>query len=207
MASRPYQSRVRQQSVEAARERIIAAARELLEQSGRPGAEPFTIDAVARRAGSARMTVYNQFASKAGLLEALFDDLAEEGEMARMPEVFAERNAWTALDRLVEVFGRFWTVHRQVHRGLAVAAAQDPDLAAALAQRNERRRRGLAELLRRMPAKHVAALPRDDVLQALFVLLSFSTFDALASEGRSPEEIVPMVQRIVRLVTGAPDAG
>ena len=39
------------------------------------------IDAVARQAGVARMTVYYQFESKKGLLEALLDDTHDVGLM------------------------------------------------------------------------------------------------------------------------------
>ena len=70
MTRRPYQPVQRQRAVDEGRERIVLAARALLEADDD---EPFSIDAVARRAGVARMTVYNQFGSKTGLLEALFD--------------------------------------------------------------------------------------------------------------------------------------
>lgn len=203
MTPRPYKSRDRQKAVDAGRERIIAAARELLQSEGEA---TFSVDAVARRAGTARMTVYNQFVSKAGLLEALFDNLAQHGELVRLPDVFAERDPWRALDRMVAVFGRFWTIYRRVHRSLRLAADQDPELAAAMAQRNERRRRGLTELIGRIPGRHVMPLGRDDAIQLLFMLLSFETFDALAGDERTPEDVVPLVQQVMRLATGAPQA-
>ena len=71
--TRTYTPVERQKSVDAGRERIVAAARQLLEDDD---AEAFSVDAVARRAGVSRMTIYNQFESKAGLLEALLDSLA-----------------------------------------------------------------------------------------------------------------------------------
>src|SRR5437868_652736 len=71
MKPRPYRLGQRQTTIEQTRARIVAAARELLATPG--GIAGFTIDAVAAQAGVARMTVYNQFASKIGLLEALFD--------------------------------------------------------------------------------------------------------------------------------------
>src|SRR3981189_3246575 len=115
MTRRPYRPVQRQQAVDEGRERILVAARELLEAED---AEPFSIDAVARRAGVARMTVYNQFASKAGLLEAIFDHLAARGEFDRMAEVFQQRDPLAALDAFVALFGRFWTAKRHAHRRL-----------------------------------------------------------------------------------------
>ena len=81
---RSYNPVERLRSVEAGRERIVAAARDLLEDDD---AEGFSIDAVARRAGVARMTIYNQFESKAGLLEALFDSLAARGPLGQIADV------------------------------------------------------------------------------------------------------------------------
>src|SRR3981189_2758380 len=98
MTRRPYRPVQRQQAVDEGRERVRVAARE---RRGREDAEPFSIDAVARRAGVARMTVYNQFASKAGLLEATFDHLAARGEFGRMPEVFQEKDPLAAPHALV----------------------------------------------------------------------------------------------------------
>ena len=65
MSRRPYTPVIRQQAVDAGRDRVVTAARELLEGDE---AEGFSLDAVARRAGVSRMTVYNQFGSKAGVL-------------------------------------------------------------------------------------------------------------------------------------------
>ena len=200
MTPRPYQSRDRQKNVDAGRERIIVAACELLESEGD---ESFSIDAVARRAGIARMTVYNQFDSKAGLLESIFDALSQRGAMSRMSEIFSEPDPFLALDRMVEVFGQFWTSSRRVHRRLRAAAMHDAELAAAMEQRNERRRRGLTELIGRIPADRPLPIERDEAIRVLFVLLSFQSFDAIAGEGRTPADVVPLVQRIARLILGA----
>jgi AcrR family transcriptional regulator len=200
MTRRPYQPVQRQQAVDEGRERILVAARELLETED---AEPFSIDAVARRAGVARMTVYNQFASKAGLLEATFDHLAARGEFARMPEVFQQKDPLAALDAFVALFGRFWTAKRHAHRRLRTAAMRDPELAAAIDSRNERRRQGLTELVRRLGKTASSPLPEGEVVNVLFVLLSFNTFDALAGAARTPEEVTPILQRMARMVVGA----
>src|SRR2546430_11163673 len=84
MSPRPYRLGRRQPAAQRTRARVLRAARELL--TARAGAEPFSVDAVARRAGVARMTVYHQFGSRRGLLEALFDSFAVGGELPARSE-------------------------------------------------------------------------------------------------------------------------
>ena len=199
MKSRSYTSVERQRTVEAGRERIVAAARELLEDEDGEG---FSIDAVARRAGVARMTVYNQFESKAGLLEALFDSLALQGPLGGMGEIFKIADPIAAFDDYVALFGRFWTINRRTHRRLRAAAMHDAELAAAIASRNERRRNGVAELIRRLGDRARPVIPSDEAVNVIYVLLSFDAFDALAGSSRTPEEVVPTIRQLVRAVLG-----
>lgn len=180
-------------------ERVLEAARELLDDGG---SEPFSLDAVARRAGVARMTVYNRFGSKAGLLEALFDSIAQRGEFARMPDVFREPDPVAALDAFVALFGRFWTAKRGAHKKLSAAAASDPELNAAIAARNERRRHATRELVRRLSGHRNAAIGDEELVHALYVLLSFDTFNALAGPDRLPNDVVPLVQEMARRIAG-----
>jgi AcrR family transcriptional regulator len=200
---RSYTAVERQRTVEAGRERIIQAARDLLEDDA---AEGFSIDAVARRAGVARMTVYNQFESKAGLLEALFDSLAQRGALAGMAEIFKVPDTLEALDQYVAIFGRFWTTNRRAHRRLRAAALHDDELAAAIDSRNDRRRRGVAEIVRRLGESAKPVVSRDDVVNVVFVLLSFDTFDALAGPDRTPDDVVPIARQLIRGVLGLPAA-
>ena len=196
---RAYTPVERQRSVEAGRARIVAAARELLEADDDEG---FSIDAVARRAGVARMTVYNQFESKAGLLEALFDSLALNGPLVQIPEIFTQSDPLSALDEYVAIFGRFWTINRRAHRRLRAAAVHDAELAAAMATRNERRRRGITELVRRLGDRAHPIVPDVEVVTVLYVMLSFETFDAFAGDRRRPDDVVPVVRQLVRGVLG-----
>src|SRR6476469_3779855 len=196
---RSYNPGERMRSVEAGRERILAAARDLLEDDD---AEGFSIDAVAHRAGVARMTVYNQFESKAGLLEALFDSLAMRGPLGQMADIFKQPDVFVALDEYVAMFGRFWTMNRRTHRRLRAAALHDDELAAAMERRNERRRKGVTELLRRLGDRAKPSIPRDEVVNVIYVLLSFETFNAFAGERRTPEDVTPIVRRLVRGVLG-----
>src|SRR5947209_5962753 len=147
MSPRPYRLGQRQAAAEQTRARIIAAARELL--VAREGFSGFTIDAVARQAGVARMTVYYQFGSKLGLLEALFDDLAARGQMQQLAAAFQQPDALVSLEDYIAVFGRFWTSDRLVIRRLRGLAALDPEVEQGLRTRDEWRPRGRGVLSRR----------------------------------------------------------
>ena len=72
---RSYRLGRRQAAVDSTRVAILTAARDEL-ASGEPG---LSAGAVARRAGVSRLTVYNQFGSKAGLLRELAEQARKEG--------------------------------------------------------------------------------------------------------------------------------
>ena len=196
---RPYHAPRREAAADERRRQVIERACELLDA---PDGEPFSIDAVARRAGVSRMTVYNQFGSKAKLLEALFDALSVRGEFHRLPAIMGQRNPWKALDEVIELFARFWARNRAAHRRLGAAAVDDPELAAGLAARNERRLRVFTAIARRIRERQRRGghAPFEETVRALMMLTSFETFDGLAGTEGSPEDVAPMVRRLARAV-------
>ena len=147
MPPRRYVSPVRSAAAAAKRERIVAAAARLLREKVNIAA--FSLDAVAKAAGVARLTVYNQFGSRRGLLEAVFDERARQGGLERIAEAMAMPDTLAALDRVVEIFCDFWGSDPAIGL-LHEATAIDPEFAQALAERNERRRRLVGALLRRL---------------------------------------------------------
>lgn len=207
MSPRPYRLGKRQAASEQTRSRIIAATRELI-MTGR--GVP-SVDSVAELAGVARMTVYYQFGSKVGLLEAVYDDLATRGLVSSLPAVFEAADALEALDELVAAFGRFWASDRLIMRRLRALAVLDPDFEGARA-RDERRRNLFQNVVGRIAEQYGQPNPASapQLVDVFTALASFETFDAIAGENRSPEELVPVVQRLVRLalgIEGAPSDG
>ena len=197
MKSRPYRLGQRQTSVEQTRSRIIAAARDLL--AAPDDFAGFTIDSVAVRAGVARMTVFNQFGSKRGLLEALFDDLAARGLVHRIQAAFMQADPRRALDTLVAAFGGFWTSDRLVIRRVRGLASIDPDFESAVRARDERRREAIRTILGRLATKRHkrSAAEMDKIVAILHTLTSFETFDNLAGMDHDPDEVVSWVCRLV----------
>src|SRR5258708_12875246 len=129
MSTRAYVSSVRMAAAAAKRDRVIkAAARSLREDAS---IATFSLDAVAKAAGVTRLTVYHQFGSRRGLLEAVFDDIARQGGLARIPEAMAMPDPRAALDRLVEIFCPLWSRAPAVDLRHA-AMPTPPELAQAL---------------------------------------------------------------------------
>ena len=201
MTPRPYQGHERQKTVDAGRDRILAAARDVLNLDD---VRSFSMDAVARRAGVTRMTVYNQFGSKAGLLGELFDLLVERDAFSRMPAVFQEPDVGAAFDALVAIFGQFYTDNRPMMARLAAAAGLDPDLDEAMRSRNLRRRRAVETLVQRIGHDHEPGVAASELVHTLDVMLNFTTFNAIAGPDRTPKAVVPHMRRMIRGVLGLP---
>lgn len=109
------------------RSRILDAARDLLEN--KPWAE-VTVNEVMAAAGQSRTIFYRYFGDRQSLLLALMEGFSEE--MATLGEDWLKSNGdvlerlQADLDRLVEVFA----AHGSVLRAIAMAADEDPDVAA-----------------------------------------------------------------------------
>jgi AcrR family transcriptional regulator len=198
MSPRPYRLGQRQATTEQTRARILAATRELLMSSD--GFSGFSIDAVARQADVARMTVYYQFGSRIGLLEALCDYLAEQGGMDQLPNAFRQSDPLNALAEYIAVFGRFWNSDRLVTRRLRGLAALDSDFEQVIRARDERRRQGLSIIFQRLVEQREESLAEafEEKVNVLYTLTSFETFDTLAGPTRSLEEVIPLVQQLAR---------
>ncbi len=198
MSPRPYRLGQRQFASEQTRARIINAARELLMTSS--SFSTFSIDQIARQADVARMTIYHQFGSKSGLLEALCDALAESGGLEKLASAFRQPEPLDALDQYLLVFGHFWEAHRLVTRRLRALAALDVEFEAVIRARDERRRHGIEVITQRLLEKGLLAADTSlaEIVDVLLTLSSFETFDTLAGPTRSTQEVAPLVCRIAR---------
>lgn len=186
---RAYRSPSREAAAEDTRARIVDGALVLL--AGGPGLPAFSMDAAARQAGVTRLTVYNQFESRSGLLEAAFDEMARRGGLHEIAEVFAEPDADAALRRLVGIFCRFWSMHGKVLPRFSALMRLDEEVAASLKQRAERRRVVLAQLVLRLLPRQAKA--DQELVDLLFALTGFEMFDALSVHRRSAAAVEKLV--------------
>lgn len=187
-------------STAATRQAVIDAARDLLAQGPWSG---FTLEAVAARAGVTRVTVYNQVASKTGLLDAVLTDLTERAGMDRLLTDAQGLTAAQARTFVVEQTCRFWHAQRAVLRPLFGLAAIDADIAANLARREQWRTDQFDALLDRLTAESGRAprLPRHVVLAGLRAVTSFPAFDALGGVADDVATAAELVGGLVASLT------
>jgi AcrR family transcriptional regulator len=192
---RPYTSPRRVAAAAQTRERLVAAARELL---GAPeGLHGFSLDAVARRAGVARLTVYNQFGSRRALLEAVFDDIAVRGGLQRLAAAMAEADPHVGLDLLVAVFCEFFSGAHPTMAHLIAAGASDREFKESLRERNERRRHALRVLVERMVSRgDVRADAAPELVDLLWAVTGAPFLMDLTVGGRSMQDACALVQAL-----------
>jgi AcrR family transcriptional regulator len=179
MPSRPYSSPVRDAAAAERRARVVDVASRLLREQETIAS--VSMEAVAKAAGVTRLTVYKQFGSRRGLLEAVFDERARQGGLGRIAGAMAMDNPRAALGALIEIFCDFWGSDASLGR-LHDAAGLDPEFAQALAERNERRRTAISLLIGRLNAGGAGTTPNtSDVVDLLFGLTSFAMYRSLAA--------------------------
>jgi AcrR family transcriptional regulator len=191
---RPYRSERRSAAAAETRQRILDAAQTMLAEDN--GGD-FSMDAVARRAAVTRATVYNQFETKAGLLTALFDNIARRSvpgppRPARTPGDPAEE-----LRALIANYCAYWNANRVMFPRLraVVTLMADPDVQASLSERVRRQRGTMADILARLLGRP----PEEELLDLVFALSSFEMFSLLSAEGRPADQVAALVQRQVEL--------
>jgi AcrR family transcriptional regulator len=199
MSPRRYRLGEREMTIQQTRARIIEAARALL-MSG-DGFTKFTIEAVARQADVARMTVYYQFGSKIGLLEAICDSLAANGGMDQLAAAFRQADAREALAEYIRVFSQFWDSDRLIARRLRGLASLDQEFEQVIRARDQRRRKGVGVIVQRLAEQLGRPAPEaiEQTVEILFTLTSFETFDTLAGPERSCVDVAPLIQRLAAM--------
>jgi AcrR family transcriptional regulator len=192
---------LRQAAADETRTRIVQAARQLLLAEN---FREFSMEAVAKAADVSRLTVYYQFESKAGLLEALYNSIAGSGHLQRIPDVFRYGNvALQKIHRFIEIFVQFWESEREVIRRLHGLGAIDPEVGQGLRARNERRRNGLRVLVDQYSVSALGIkINKQLVIDKLHVLTSFETFDALAISGRSADDVYQILRKMADQALG-----
>jgi AcrR family transcriptional regulator len=177
----------RQTARDLTRVRILEAVRELLADDA---TRELSMEAVARRADVSRLTIYYQFNSRAGLLDALFDHLANRGHMQRMAEVFQAPTLSSALDKMVRVFVGFWSADPSVMRRLRAMAVLDAEINQGVRARDARRAHIAREILKRTTETKRIDARQAEAAEVISMLTSFETYDALARSGQTDDQII-----------------
>jgi AcrR family transcriptional regulator len=192
--SRNYEQRIRADTAEQTRRRILDAVAQRLRDAP---TEPVSLDQVAGLARVARSTIYLIFGSRAGLFDAFTEDLADRTGLASLTEAVANPDVRQHLREGIAAGYRMFTEDLVVYRVLFSMNHLDPASLGGAVERMERRRAGgMAYLARRLAEDSVL---RDDVtveeaMDLLWVLCSFETFDALyTTRGKSLDETIELI--------------
>jgi AcrR family transcriptional regulator len=193
VATRKYEQRLRAESSEATRRRILDA----LEQRLREGPTgPISLDEIARRAGVARTTIYLVFGSRAGLFDALTTELWERAGLADLTEAVAHPDAREHLRGGMRAGVAIFAALRDVAAALFSMSALDPEsVGGAIVRMEERRWGGMVHLARRLDEQRQlrADVTAEQAADLLWVLAGFASFDALYTERGLPQEEVARV--------------
>lgn len=163
----------------------------------RRGLADFSLEALARRAHVTRLTVYHQFGSKVGLLEAVYDDLAHRGQIAqRLKLAFQHTDTAAGVDGVIDAFTDFWASERAVLRRLRSMAVLDPAFA-GVRRRDERRRGAMQAVATRWTtSRGTTRADLGAVVNVLTMLTSFETFDALADTQPDVDAIKARIRKL-----------
>jgi AcrR family transcriptional regulator len=195
MSPRAYSSPQRDAAASATRERIVAAATAIL--GAADGIGKFSLEAVAKKAGVTRLTVYNQFGSRRALMEAVFDERAARGGLFRIVDVMQDPDPQAALLRIIGIFCEFWSSDPGTMRLLHAAGASDPEFAASVYERNERRRQVLSAIVGRLAqGRRLTPKAISNLVDVLFALTSFAFFSQLQADKRTTEGVCRMIRDI-----------
>jgi AcrR family transcriptional regulator len=182
LSPRPYRLGRREAGVEDTRDRVINAARETFSEAGFFEA---SLDDVAKRAGVARATVYYQFKSKFGLLEAAIEGTLANAPRERVRSALERPDPVDALRAYVREITRFWSHDYDFYRNVIGLASVDPEAAKAVDQYDFRRREPLVFLVKRLSDADALRtnITQKQAVDTIWLLTSFRSFDQLNSRG------------------------
>jgi AcrR family transcriptional regulator len=200
VTTRKYTQQARAAAADETRRRILDAMRDRLRAAP---SEALSIERVAQEAGVARSTVYLVFGSKAGLFEALGQDLLERTGFQRIVDAVALPDARDAVRESLRAASAVYAAERDVSRTIYSMWSLEPE---AVRRAFEVVERGRAEGQRRMAGRLAEEgylhpdVTVEEATDILWVITSFETFDQLyTGRGLSEEDtaarLVMMAER------------
>jgi AcrR family transcriptional regulator len=194
VGTRKYEQRLRAEAAEQTRRRILDAVYQRLHDAP---TTPVSVEQVARAAGVSRSTVYLVFGSRAGLFDALTEDLWQRAGFQQVVDAVADPDARRHLRGGIAGGVRVFAAHRDVFRALFSTAELDADaVGGAIGRIEENRAGGMTHLAQRLAEQDLlrADVSVDQAADLLWLLTSFDSFDQLYT-GRtlSPEDTAELL--------------
>ena len=182
---RAYRPRRRSTRAGETRRRIVAAARELLEEGAFHEAR---VEEVADRAAVSRATLYGHFHSRLDLVDALCDTFAGNPALR-------ERAEAADLDEAIEASVRLWSSDGAALAQLYGVTAID-GAARELAERQRAERRSDVERL--VGRLRTSGRARDRAVNLLMVLTSYETYRELRETGLAEGDVALTLRESAR---------
>jgi AcrR family transcriptional regulator len=194
MATRKYQQRLRAEAAEETRRRILDAAYRRLRAAP---SQPLSVDQVARAARVARSTVYLVFGSRAGLFDALAEELLRRSGFDQVVRAVASRDAREHLRGGIRGGVNMFAKERDVMRVLvSMSQIDEPDLGAAVRRVEQDRAGGMAYLAERLAEQGILRpdVTKEQAANLLWLLTSFDAFDQLyTGRGLPADEVAGLL--------------
>lgn len=177
------------------RSRILDATTAVLIEQGY---DQLSLERVATRAGTVRATIYYQFGSKSGLIEALISSIEDR---ERIQESREHDHTIRALLRRVS---GIWERHRDVLRAVFGMTSADPQTREVVHRHQLGRRQRIVELVEELDRSGKLRVARHDAVDAIWLLTSFSTYDFLRQhDSRSADETLGLLELLAENLTTA----
>lgn len=195
---RTYTLRKRAQTAERTRLRIIEAARTLLSDSGYHNV---SLDTLATKAGVSRQTIYVQFGSKFGVLQALAEHIEYESYGGGMIEEARDAtDPVQTIRRGITHLTHFFRRNAELLRTFYAQALSDPDFRSVWEDRQQKRWEAIHLLVKRI--EHEGYLAEgwgvDEATDWLWSLTNFRLYDEMVIQrGWSPEH---MAERVLQSI-------
>lgn len=141
-----------------------------------------TMGAVARKAGVSRVTVYDHFQNKSGLLEALAWRTFEQHDIGRIRRARLQADVRAALVDFVTENARFFASFGTEGRAVLKSGSFDPDLARVVeATYIDARRAAIRELVQRLDEADELSpsWPPARAVDALMIITNLEAFETL----------------------------
>jgi AcrR family transcriptional regulator len=194
VGTRKYEQRLRAEAAEQTRRRILDAVYQQLHDAP---TTPVSVEQVARAAGVSRSTVYLVFGSRAGLFDALTEDLWQRAGFQQVVDAVADPDARRHLRGGIAGGVRVFAAHRDVFRALFSMAELDTDaVGGAISRIEENRAGGMAHLAQRLAEQDLlrAEVSVEQAADLLWLLTSFDSFDQLHTGRKlSPEDTAELL--------------
>jgi len=200
VVTRKYEQRLRAESAEETRRRILDAVADRLRTAP---TEPINLEQIAQTARVSRSTIYLVFGSRAGLFDAFVEDLWARTGLPALTQAVAAPDVREHLRAGLTAASRMYAADRDIYRVLySMAQVDRAAVGTAVARMEHERTGGMAHLARRLDEDGVLRpdLTVREAADILWVICSFDALDLLLtgrklSLARATATLIDMAER------------